>query len=311
MSGGRGGACPLAITTPTRNSTANGRPNRKRTCVAPAVPSVVVSSRCVALRTVWLAAAITVNSAHSQLDSGITTLSVMAGLVPAIHVFPSTSKTWMPGTRPGMTTSFVGRLSRSRRLLGRDHVVHVHVGRELPAVSEQVIDDASLLRHGHPALFERNLELIWRDELVPLVGAARQPAQHVLSPHNREREALDGAIERRDHHQAAGLNHFGTAVNEQSEVGDMLDHLHGEHDLEALAGVRQCLCRGGAVVDGKTLAAGVYLGGLDVSLSRIRAHHRGPEPGDRLAEEAPSAADIEHAQPRQAVEPLGITDEPP
>jgi hypothetical protein len=26
----------------------------------------------------------------------------MAGLVPAIHVFPE-AKTWMPGTRPGMT----------------------------------------------------------------------------------------------------------------------------------------------------------------------------------------------------------------
>ena len=31
--------------------------------------------------------------------------SVMAGLVPAIHVllFPRLQKTWMPGTRPGMT----------------------------------------------------------------------------------------------------------------------------------------------------------------------------------------------------------------
>ena len=28
--------------------------------------------------------------------------SVMAGLVPAIHVFLA-AKTWMPGTRPGMT----------------------------------------------------------------------------------------------------------------------------------------------------------------------------------------------------------------
>src|SRR5690348_16667372 len=27
----------------------------------------------------------------------------MAGLVPAIHVFVAPSKTWMPGTRPGMT----------------------------------------------------------------------------------------------------------------------------------------------------------------------------------------------------------------
>jgi len=31
-------------------------------------------------------------------------LAVMAGLVPAIHVFCSQeNKTWMPGTRPGMT----------------------------------------------------------------------------------------------------------------------------------------------------------------------------------------------------------------
>jgi hypothetical protein len=40
---------------------------------------------------------------------------VMAGLVPAIHVFLQLlqSKTWMPGTRPGMTSysqSFVSEL---------------------------------------------------------------------------------------------------------------------------------------------------------------------------------------------------------
>jgi hypothetical protein len=30
-------------------------------------------------------------------------LAVMAGLDPAIHVFASRPKAWMPGTRPGMT----------------------------------------------------------------------------------------------------------------------------------------------------------------------------------------------------------------
>ncbi len=30
-------------------------------------------------------------------------LSVMAGLVPAIHDFLFDGKAWMPGTRPGMT----------------------------------------------------------------------------------------------------------------------------------------------------------------------------------------------------------------
>ena len=36
----------------------------------------------------------------------LTPSFVMAGLVPAIHVFfcRDSAKTWMPGTRPGMTT---------------------------------------------------------------------------------------------------------------------------------------------------------------------------------------------------------------
>ena len=31
------------------------------------------------------------------------TKHVMAGLVPAIHVLRRDEKTWMPGTRPGLT----------------------------------------------------------------------------------------------------------------------------------------------------------------------------------------------------------------
>jgi hypothetical protein len=40
--------------------------------------------------------------------AGLTNLIVMAGLDPAIHVFLygyGASKTWMPGTRPGMTNN--------------------------------------------------------------------------------------------------------------------------------------------------------------------------------------------------------------
>src|SRR5262249_25848905 len=49
------------------------------------------------------------NAAPSEPSDEVdATLDVMAGLVPAIHVFFSEapqSKTWMPGTRPGMTSS--------------------------------------------------------------------------------------------------------------------------------------------------------------------------------------------------------------
>jgi hypothetical protein len=43
----------------------------------------------------------------------------MAGLAPAIHVFPAVceAKTWMPGTRPGMTTNLPSRISRPEVVL--------------------------------------------------------------------------------------------------------------------------------------------------------------------------------------------------
>src|ERR1700730_11486322 len=47
-SGGRGGSCPSAIITAARKTKAKGNPNRKRTWVAPTVPSLAGSSRCVA-----------------------------------------------------------------------------------------------------------------------------------------------------------------------------------------------------------------------------------------------------------------------
>ena len=65
--GGVGSDAPVTSIKPSRKITENGKPNRKRTCVAPTVPSFVVNSRCAALRTVCPAAARTVNTIHSQL----------------------------------------------------------------------------------------------------------------------------------------------------------------------------------------------------------------------------------------------------
>jgi hypothetical protein len=41
----------------------------------------------------------------------------MAGLVPAIHVLVMERKTWMPGTRPGMTTVTVTTTVQSCRFV--------------------------------------------------------------------------------------------------------------------------------------------------------------------------------------------------
>ena len=69
----------LAVLLCGERTSAKGSPNRNRTCVAPAVPSDVVSSRWVALRTVWAAAAMTVNSAQSQEESSTYPSFVIPG----------------------------------------------------------------------------------------------------------------------------------------------------------------------------------------------------------------------------------------
>ncbi len=63
--GGCGKPSPTTVMTPARKTSAKGKPNRKRTWVAPTVPSVAVSSRCMALRAVCAAAAISVKTAQS------------------------------------------------------------------------------------------------------------------------------------------------------------------------------------------------------------------------------------------------------
>ena len=72
-------------------------------------------------------------------------LLVMAGLVPAIHVFTPfydrTRKTWMPGTRPGMTDdggapSLLPDPSLLARLQPRD-VFTVHVEQQQGQHREQ------------------------------------------------------------------------------------------------------------------------------------------------------------------------------
>jgi hypothetical protein len=55
----------------------------------------------------------------SMFQSGGTTQLVMAGLVPAIHALFVARKTWMPGTRPGMTAP---TLWVSGCQIGRAHV---------------------------------------------------------------------------------------------------------------------------------------------------------------------------------------------
>ena len=79
-------------------------------------------------------------------------------------------------------------------------------------------------------------------------------------------------------------------------VRHVLDHLHVEDDVEALAGGRQIFRRRGAVVDVETLLGGMDGGRLDVPLRRVDGNHVRAQPRHRLGQQAAAAADVEKAQ---------------
>ena len=89
----------------------------------------------------------------------------------------------------------------------------------------------------------------------------------------------------------------------------MLDHFHGEHDVEQFAGVRQCFRGRVAVIDGESRPRGMASRHRDVAGRRIGANDRGAKPRQRLGKDAAAAADIEDAQAFEVVELLRIAAE--
>ena len=139
-------------------------------------------------------------------------------------------------------------------------------------------------------------------ELVPPVSAPRHPAQDVFGAHDGEREAFARAIECGDEQQAAGLHHCGRMRNEHAHIGDMLDHLHGEDDVEAFAGRSERFSRrrrGNRWQDRPPRHAPPP---PRCSRPTDRPPPSRAEAGQRLAQNAATASDIEETQAREAAE---------
>jgi hypothetical protein len=96
------------------------------------------------------------------------------------------------------------------------------------------------------------------------MGASGEPTQHVFGADNGERKGLERAVEGRDHHESRRLHEGGGGVHESREIGDVLDHLHVEHDVEPFARRRQVFDRCEAVVDRETGGFGMAAGDLDI-----------------------------------------------
>jgi hypothetical protein len=62
--------------------------------------------------------------------------------------------------------------------------------------------------------------------------AARYPAQNVFGAYDRQGKASDCSVQRTYKHQSTRFHHGARKFEEPAEIGDVLDHFHGENNVE-------------------------------------------------------------------------------
>ena len=193
--------------------------------------------------------------------------------------------------------------SRSnRRLLGGEHVVDAGVAAQPVAPRHRVVLHAAGMAQVEAGGAAVRGQFARPDQLLVLVRAARQHAEHVLGADDREQEGLQVAVDGREEHPAAGLDEVGAGLDDRGRIGHVFEHFHAGHDVEAarLLG-RQRLGADLAVLD--AARAGLQrmqLRHLERLVGQVDAQHLGALARHRVGQDAAAAADVEHALARRA-----------
>ena len=186
-----------------------------------------------------------------------------------------------------------------------EEIVHPWIARELELLAAGAVGDAADVDGAQVDAAEMVGELGRGEEGAPAVGAAGQPAQQVLRTDDGGEEARQRAAERGEDDEAAGAGGLGQGSQEERQVGDVLDHLEGQHEVETMAAVGHRLQGRGLVGDLEPGLLGMGLGDLDQLGRGVDAGDPGTETGEGLGHEAAAAADVEDAQPRQRLPDSG------
>src|SRR6188474_2163173 len=128
---------------------------------------------------------------------------------------PATVMTTMQASHPAIHAAAFGMdddlAGSDTGLAAVKHVVDVEVALvERPRPAQRAVDHARDLVRLDPGAAQAAHHFGRLQELAPVMGPARQPAQHVLGAGDRERPGLDGTVEGREEHQPAGLGQSAT-----------------------------------------------------------------------------------------------------
>src|SRR6478609_8284740 len=123
---------------------------------------------------------------------------------------PATVRTTMQASQPAIHVAAFTMdddgWGSANALAAVQHVIDVEVALvERPGAAQRTVDHAHDLLRLDAGVAQAAHHLGALLKLAPIMGAARQPAQHVLSARDGERPGFGGAVERRQEHQPARL----------------------------------------------------------------------------------------------------------
>ena len=191
-------------------------------------------------------------------------------------------------------------IAAARRAHGAGEIVDVDVAVEPVSARRRVVVQPRERRDVEARLAAPRRELGRPDQLRVLVRAARQQAEHVLGADDREREALEVAVDRREERRAAGPQRRGARRDDRCGLRHVLEHLEARDGIERAGRVRGELLDGdAAVVDRQAARGGVLLRRFDVLGRHVDRDDARAARRQALGQQAAAAADVEHARARK------------
>src|ERR1700730_2992519 len=146
-------------------------------------------------------------------------------------------------------------------------------------------------------------------ELAPVVRAAGQPTEEILGADNGQGKGPGGAVQRGSAESAPWLHQSADTSQENGGIGDVLDDLEGQYDVEALAGVGDRFGGVDSVIDRKTARLGVVPRDRNCFCVRVDSGYPEPEARHWLGDQASATTDVEQGEPLERSQRGGIATE--
>jgi len=105
----------------------------------------------------------------------------------------------------------------------------------MEVILNRIIRHPTDITDDHPGRAQRSSQFAWFYKFSPIMGAARQPAQHVFGPHDTQGKGFCRPVECRQRHRAARSNQCRGIINEGLQIGHMFDHFHIHDGIELFA----------------------------------------------------------------------------